>query len=204
MSDRATILVHYYRALVGRADIWRMRMDATTNWAIGTTAAVLSFALGNAASPHYVVHVGFFLTLVFLLLEARRLTFYHLWQRRALVLERGLVAPALRAAPEEGTLPLDPSLEGELAGELGTTIPSMSITKAAARRLRRVYVYLLGVQLAAWGLKLASHPEATTEASEILARAHIGPLPGVVVVTGTAFVLLGAAALALFRGGVRS
>ena len=36
--DRSTILIHYYRAMVGRADVWRMRMDATTNWAIGATA----------------------------------------------------------------------------------------------------------------------------------------------------------------------
>ena len=53
--DRITILIHYYRAMVGRADVWRTRMDATTNWAIGATAAVISFALGNVSVPHYVI-----------------------------------------------------------------------------------------------------------------------------------------------------
>ena len=61
------------RATVGRADSWRQRMDTTTHWAIGATAGVVSFALGNPAAPHYVVHLASFLTAIFLLLEARRL-----------------------------------------------------------------------------------------------------------------------------------
>ncbi len=93
--DRSTILAHYYRAMVGRADIWRTRMDATTNWAIGATAAVISFALGDASTPHFVVYIASLLTLSFLFLEARRLTFYHLWQQRVLLLENGLIRSAL-------------------------------------------------------------------------------------------------------------
>ena len=96
-QDAPTILTHYYRAMVGRADIWRTRMDTTTNWAIGATAAIMSFTLGNAAVPHYVVFIASLMTLGFLMLEARRLTFYHLWQQRVLLLEDGLIRPAALA-----------------------------------------------------------------------------------------------------------
>lgn len=187
---RTTILIHYYRAMVGRADIWRTRMDTTTNWAIGATAAILSFAWGDASSPHYVIHIASFLTVIFLLLEARRLTFYHLWQRRALLLERALIAPAMR---EEGSNEFNQAslevLERELAPQLGSTVPSMSIAKAAARRLRRVYVYLFAAQLVAWLVKLAIHPHPVTSVGELAARASIGVVPGTVMLIASTIAL---------------
>ncbi|MFT5359005.1 MAG: putative membrane protein, partial [Polyangiales bacterium] len=111
-ASRTTILIHYYRAMVGRADIWRVRMDTTTNWAIGATAALISFSLGNAVTPHYVVYLSSFLTVIFLLLEARRLTFYHLWQQRVFLLERALIQPA---AQPDTTDPPDSIALDELA-----------------------------------------------------------------------------------------
>jgi uncharacterized membrane protein len=178
-GSRTTILVHYYRAMVGRADVWRVRMDTTANWAIGATAAIISFALGNETVPHYVVFIASLMTLSFLLLEARRLTFYHLWQQRVLLLERGLVRPALAS--------------------LATTMP---IAKAVARRLRRVYLYLFGVQLLAWLLKLANHPTPFPSLAVLVERADIGLLPGGVVVITAMLATLVAIAVAAARGGV--
>ncbi len=183
-GERATILTHYYRAMVSRADTWRMRMDATTNWAIGATAAVISFSLGNTAVPHYGVFIASLMTWSFLLLEARRLTFYHLWQQRVLLLERGLVRPALLAGVSDGEPAgvMDPDdFRRALDPHLGRTIPSMPLWKAAARRLRRVYLYLFAVQLIAWLLKLSSDPTPATALSEIGARAHVAGLSGFVV-----------------------
>jgi uncharacterized membrane protein len=198
---RATLLIHYYRAMVGRADIWRTRMDATTNWSIGATAAFLSFALGNAASPHYVIHIAAFLTVIFLFLEARRLTFYHLWQQRVLVLERVLIRPATRPDGVDATTRIAlEDLERELAPEFGTTIPKMSLAKATARRLRRVYIYLFAVQLLAWLLKLSSHPVPVTSASELVSRAAIGALPGLGTLGVSAVGFLLAAGLAVAMG----
>lgn len=193
-KDRTTVLVHYYRAMVGRADMWRMRMDTATNWAIGATAAVISFALGNAAAPHYVVHLAALLTLSFLMLEARRLTFYHLWQQRVLLLEDGLVRPAVG-------LEAQVDLPEALDAHLGRTAPNMPILKAVARRLRRVYVYLFGVQLLAWVLKLSSHPTPSASPSDWLERAAIGTLSGAAVagITGALFAL--AIGVAVARGG---
>ncbi len=199
-GTRATILIHTYRAMVGRADIWRMRMDTTTNWSIGTTAAVASFALGNAEVPHYVVHIASFLTVIFLLLESRRLTFYHLWQQRVLLLERSLIASAVSSAPPSPEA--FRALEQQLGPQLGTTVPSMSRTKAAARRLRRVYVYLFAAQLLAWILKLASQPTQTASLSEIVARAHVGSLPGAVLFVASGAAFAAAVVLAVAKGGV--
>lgn len=197
--DRTTILVHFYRAMVGRADIWRMRMDATTNWAIGTTAAVVTFALGNDSAPHTVLPIGSLLTVGFLLLEARRLTFYHLWQQRVLILEQQLVRPAL----DTGDARLDAdALDRHLAPHLGRTVPSMSIAKAASRRLRRVYLFIFGVQWLAWVLELSNQPGPARSFAELVARAHVGPVPGALVF-GASVVLLGAAGVAAFAfGGV--
>jgi len=203
-GDRSTILIHFYRAMVGRADVWRTRMDTTTNWAIGATAAIMSFTLGNASVPHYVVVIAALMTLSFLFLEARRLTFYHLWQGRVLLLENGLIRAALHAPSPPPQRPGEASaadLVSELESQLGRTVPSMPRSKAIARRLRRVYVYLFGVQLLAWWLKLASHPTRASSLSDVIDRAHVGPLDGGVVL-GLATVCFAAAWIfALVRGG---
>ncbi len=207
-GDRSTILIHYYRAMVGRADIWRTRMDMTTNWAIGATAAVLSFSLGSPAVPHYAVLVAPLLTVSFLLLEARRLTFYHFWQNRALLLENALIRPALLAATPEPEVAPDPSgikVEDPVAAlhaNLGRTVPEMSRTKAVARRLRRVYLYLFAVQLLTWGLKLSMHPDSASGVREVVARASIGVLPGPLVISLLVALLVWGAALAALRGGI--
>ena len=198
--DRNAILAHYYRAMVGRADIWRTRMDATTNWAIGATAALISFTLGNAATPHFVVYIAVLLTLCFLFLEARRLTFYHLWQQRVLMLEEGLIRPALRSEITDSKSEFD--LESALVPQLGRTVPSMPIAKAIARRLRRIYLYLFGVQLLAWILKLSSQPTPVHSFSELISRADVGAVPGEVFFALSSVGFLAVMTFAFMRGGI--
>lgn len=198
--DRHTILAHYYRAMVGRADTWRTRMDATTNWAIGATAAVVSFALGNSATPHYVVYIAVLLTLSFLFLEARRLTFYHLWQQRVLLLEKGFIRAALRT---HGTSSKEEAeLEARLAAHLGRTVPNMPIAKAVARRLRRVYLYLFAVQLFAWIVKLSSQPAPAMSFHEVVSRAAVGEIRGEIFVISSILGWLAIMGFALARGGI--
>ena len=194
-ASRTTVLVHYYRAMVGRADIWRTRMDATTNWAIGATAGVISVVLGNPDTPHYTIFIASFLTLIFLLLEARRLTFYHLWQQRVLLLERLLIAPAL-PSPDGGAPASVVGLEA-LAPHLGVTVPTMPLSKAISRRLRRVYVYLFATQLIAWLLKLSEGAVAGESLGQFVSRAAIGPIAGTRVVACISIVLAIACVVAI-------
>ena len=197
--DRATVLVHYYRAMAARADIWRTRMDATTNWAIGSTAAILSFVLGDPQAPPSAIFIASLLTLAFLLLEARRLTVYHMWQRRVLLLERSLVRPALQGetAPDEDGRA---ALQELLGRHLGRTVPSMPIGKAAARRFRRIYLYLFAVQALAWGLKVAEHPAPVVSLREWFERV-VGAAPGGPWVPVAFSVAIGVAAVAFWRAG---
>jgi uncharacterized membrane protein len=201
-GDSAMILTHYYRAMIGRADTWRIRMDTTTNWAIGATAAIVSFALGDVSSPHYVMFIASLLTLCFLTLEARRLTFYHLFQQRALRIERYFIEPSLLDNPDSPAIAeLRSNLREALRGHLGRTAPTMPLIKAIARRLRRIYLYLFAVQLLAWLLKLSNHPNESLSVTELVRRAHVGFIPGAVVVSAVAASAVIYITIAISKGG---
>lgn len=195
-KDRATVLAHYYRALVTRADIWRSRMDTTSNWAVVSTAGVLSFALSNPEIPHFVVSISAFMSIGFLLLEAHRLRVHHVWQHRVLLLEFGLMRPAL-----------NPGCSGnekwaeELLREMGQTHPVMPWLLAVGRRLRRVYMGLFGVQWFAWLVKLSQHPTQASSLQEAFDRASVWQIPGMPVMALSLVFMLTVTGLALFEGG---
>src|SRR5919199_3953223 len=50
-----TAWVHYYRAEIQRSNTWRTRLDATTNWAVVTVAAAISFALSSPGNHYGVI-----------------------------------------------------------------------------------------------------------------------------------------------------
>jgi uncharacterized membrane protein len=54
-SEFTTAMVHLYRGEVQRANVWRQRLDSTTNWAVITAGAAISFALGSAFGHHGVI-----------------------------------------------------------------------------------------------------------------------------------------------------
>lgn len=172
----STTLVHFYRAVVGHADVWRLRMDATTNWAAATTAAMITFTFG-AGSPHFVLLLALAFDSIYLLMESRRYQIYHLWGRRFHMLNRYMIAPALapHAAPDAEVLRRELH---ELALDLGRTLPHLRLRDAVGFRIYRNYGFLFGIVLAAWVLKLSIHPTAAGGALDLLDRAQMGPLPG--------------------------
>ncbi|MDX1579479.1 MAG: DUF2270 domain-containing protein, partial [Gemmatimonadota bacterium] len=121
--DPPPVLIHLYRAAVGHADIWRQRLDATTNWAVITTAAVLTFAFSGRETPHFVMLLALLFVLFFLYMETRRYQAYNLWQRRIRVLHRALIVPALRP-PEEVDEELIDTLFRKLADDFATWLPA--------------------------------------------------------------------------------
>jgi uncharacterized membrane protein len=156
---------------------------------------VLSFVLGDPEAPASALSIAFVLTFVFMLLEARRLTFYHLWQRRVLLLERILVRPAL-AGEAAGGEEAEAAEQELLNAHLGRTVPAMPLRKAVARRFRRVYLFLFGVQALALALKL-SQQTASGGAGARLA-ATIGTPPWLLAAVSVG---IGLAAVALWRAG---
>lgn len=189
------MLVHFYRAVVGHMDVWRQRMDATTNWAAATSAGMITFAFGTPASPHFVLLLALAFQGVFLLMESRRYQTFDLWRRRFRTLNRHLVAPVLRDAPE------DPSASVEalasVAGDLGRTVPHLGLLGSAGFRIRRNYGYLFLVTLVAWVLRLDMLAGPGAGLTGLMAQARIGSVPGGWVVSLVLVAALSGAALAM-------
>ena len=166
-----TAMVHLYRAEVTRANLWRNRLDTTTNWAVVTTGAALTFGFSSAQNPHFVLLLVLILTLIFLLMEARRYSYYALWYHRVRLLETELFATMV--AP-----PHRPSADWGSALQETLLKPAFLIPrwKAIGIRYRRNYVWLTTLLLTSWVLKLSIHPESASGIQEIIQRAAIGTL----------------------------
>ncbi len=150
----ATAMVHLYRAEVTRANLWRNRLDTTTNWAVVTTGAALTFGFSSAQNPHFVLLLVLILTLTFLLMEARRYSYYALWYHRVRLLETEFFATMV--AP-----PHQPSADWGSALQETLLKPTFLIPrwKAIGIRYRRNYIWLTSLLLISWFLKLSIHPE---------------------------------------------
>jgi len=173
LSDAA--MAQLYRGELSRSDKWRTRLDTTTNWALTTTAAVISFGFANASSPHVTFIVGIWMVITFLLIEARRYRYYDLWNRRVRLLEDGYWAPMLRREP------IDPDAMRELAVELSRPQIQLSLFSAISTRLNRAYGHILLILTLTWFVKVYSHPVAPESFAAFVDRARIGPLHGGVV-----------------------
>lgn len=190
------VMVHFYRAVVGHADVWRQRMDATTNWAAATTAGMVTFALGEPRAPHAVLLLAVAFDVIFLLMESRRYQIYDLWRRRFRTLNQYLVAPVLAPGETCDTAAIEENL-ARIATDLGRTVPHLSLIDAVGYRLRRNYAYLLGVVVVAWMAKLALHSDGARGFAALLDRAAIGGIPGVIVAGILGIFMLACAALAV-------
>jgi uncharacterized membrane protein len=196
LSDAA--MAQLYRGELSRSDKWRTRLDTTTNWALTTTAAVISFGFANTGSPHVTFIVGIWMVITFLLIEARRYRYYDLWNRRVRLLEDGYWAPMLRREP------VDPDAMRELAVELSRPQIQLSLFSAISTRLNRAYGPILIVLLMSWFVKVYSHPQPPTSFGEFVHRAHVGPVPGAFMVGLITLVSLLAAYLFISSFFVRS
>src|SRR3954471_7447513 len=183
------LLAQLYRGELSRSDRWRMRLDTTSNWALTTTAGVISYAFSNASTSHVVLLLGISLVLTFLALEARRYRYYDLWNRRLRLLEHGFWGPVLRHEPE------DPDAMRELATELERPVLRLSLESALATRMNRAYGPILLVLLAAWFMKVWAHPRAARSLADLAERAHVGFVPGWLVLSGLGVFSLVSAAL---------
>lgn len=180
-------LAHLYRGEVYRSTVWRTRLDATTNWAVASLGIALSVVFSSReASPVPLLLVGL-LVIVFLTFEARRYRYFNVWRARARWLEKHLYAPMLRG---EVILNGD-GWQDTLADDYMRPHHHISMVTALGRRLRRSYVWILGIQAVAYYGKIAIHPTPLDSVEQLFARAAVGPISGEVVVLAGFFFNLG-------------
>jgi uncharacterized membrane protein len=193
-SEFNTAMIHFYRGEVQRSNTWRNRLDTTTNWAVLTAGATLSFVFSSPSNPHFVIPINSILVAIFLLMEARRYRYYEIWSSRVRVLETGYFSQLL--APE--STPLDEAWAEHLASDLIT--PHFTITEweAVGRRLRRNYLWIFALLALSWNLKVYLHPLTARDFNVFIDRATVGVVPGwIVFAIGVVF----NAAIAIFAIG---
>lgn len=171
-----TALIHFYRGEVQRANAWRNRLDTTTNWAVITAGATLSFAFGNENAPHFVIIINSLIVAFFLFMEARRYRYYEIWASRVRVLETGYLAQML--GHEEAA---DEQWAEHLAKDLITPHFTISEWEAVGRRLRRNYWWIFALLASAWNLKVYLHPHPAESFAIFLHRATVGLVPGMMI-----------------------
>ena len=186
IGDYSTVMSHLYRGEIHRSTVWRQRLDATTNWAVVSTAAALSFGFGDSGHSHVTFILTSLLVTILLAIESRRYRVFDVWHQRTRLLEENFFVPILTGSGSSAR----PDWRETLAHDLIRPYYKMSLAKAAARRLRRNYCWVFLVIYAAWLLKLAIHPDPARSVSELLAHATLGPVPGwLVFVLGIGYYL---------------
>jgi uncharacterized membrane protein len=112
---------------------------------------------------------------VFLGLEARRYRYFNVWRARCRFMETHLYAQILSGKHD------DNSWRIVLAEDYLHPRHHISFVRAAGRRIRRTYIWIIAIQTTAYFGKIAIHPEVAAHFNELVDRATIGPIPGWVV-----------------------
>ncbi|NWG07463.1 MAG: DUF2270 domain-containing protein [Chloroflexi bacterium] len=176
-SEFVTAMVHFFRAEIQRANVWRTRLDTTTNWAVVATGAVLSIAFSQPNVHHSIIILNTLLVLWFLFIEARRYRYYELWSYRVRLMETDFYAAML-------VPPFHPSPEWaeNLAENLLTPSFPISMWEAFGRRLRRNYFWIFLILYASWVAKIWLFPEPATSLTEFVSRSAVGIIPGEIMI----------------------
>src|SRR5262249_49061188 len=165
-------IAHLYRGEIYRSTIWRTRLDNTTNWSIVTMGIALSSSFSSKeASALPLILIGMLLA-VFLGLEARRYRFFNVWRARARFLETHLYAQILSGKHGAN------DWRAVLAEDYLHPRYHISFVRAAGRRIRRTYIWIIAIQTTAYFGKLAIHPTMASHFYAFVDPPTIGPIPG--------------------------
>lgn len=179
-SEFTTAMVHFYRGEVQRSNVWRGRLDATTNWAVITTGATLSFVFSSPQNPHFAIPINTILVAIFLFMEARRYRYYEVWASRVRFMETGFFAPMLSS---RSTTQQDKHWADHLAADLMSPHFTISEIEALGRRLRSNYIWIFLLLALSWNLKIYLHPFPAETLPELVKRAQVGLAPGWFVIS---------------------
>jgi uncharacterized membrane protein len=176
-GEFVTAMVHFFRAEIQRANVWRQRLDTTTNWAVVATGATLSIAFSQPGVHHGIIMLNTLLVMWFLFIEARRYRYYELWSYRVRLMETDFYAAML-------VPPFHPSPEWaeSLAENLLAPSFPISMWEAFGRRLRRNYFWILLILYASWFAKIWLFPDPASSIEEFIARSAVGPVSGEIMI----------------------
>lgn len=176
-GEFVTAMVHFFRAEIQRANVWRQRLDTTTNWAVVSTGATLSIAFSQPTIHHSIIILNTLLVMWFLFIEARRYRYYELWSYRVRLMETDFYAAML-------VPPFHPSPEWaeSLAENLLAPSFPISIWEAFGRRLRRNYFWIFLILYASWVAKIWLFPSPAGSLSEFVRRSAVGPVSGEIMI----------------------
>jgi len=168
---------HFYRGEIYRSNVWRRRLDATTNWAVVTTAAVLTFTFSTPERTHMLLVLCNFVVLAFLFIEARRFRYFSVYRARVRMLEENFLLPILTrqlGSPMEGWREL-------VAADLERPKFGNTMLDALPLRIRYNYFWIFSFIGSAWLLKVWLHPEPARTWAEMYAHMAVPPVPAWVV-----------------------
>lgn len=192
-GESQTALIHFYRGEMDRMNTWRRRLDVTTNWAIITTAAFISFGFGSADISHFVFILATIFVLIFLFIEARRYKYYDLWRWRVALVNENYFGPLL-----SGFKPLMQDWRDRLGHDLQHSRFKITFGEAFGRRLRRNYSWIFLILAGCWVTKISIHPEPVSSLFEIVERAAVYEvIPGWFVIAAGVLFNLGLVIIAL-------
>jgi uncharacterized membrane protein len=197
-TERINLMIHFHRAEIARMAGWRDRIDRTTNWAITVVAASLSYAFSSASVSHVTLIACMVMVACLLFIEARRYRFFDVFRCRVRSLERNYYAGlmSIDSQPDEGWL-------ARLGSDLRNPTFKMKLFEALKRRLKRNYLCLLLIVLAAWMLKVylgVAVSGSSNDLARFLDAASVGTIPGQFVVALISMVYLSLLVFAYLPG----
>jgi uncharacterized membrane protein len=197
-SNFTNAMVHFYRGEMTRSNTWRSRLDATTNWAVITTGAALTFVFSDIGRTASILLIDSFLVLLFLFIEARRYRYYELWTYRVRIMEKnffmGLLSP-----------PFMPHTDwaDKISDSLRNPRFPIGLMEALGRRYRRNYAPIFLILAFSWVGKVYIHPTAAVGWVDFVTRASMGAMPGWFVLSA-GFIFNGVLiVMGLFTTGLR-
>ncbi|MEI6349936.1 MAG: DUF2270 domain-containing protein [Verrucomicrobiota bacterium] len=148
-----TAMSHFYRGEMSRIMAWRARLDTTTTWAITSTTTIFTVAFSIREMPHIIFFFNVCIVSIMLWIEARRYRFYDAFRARVRMLEAHFLVPMVA---QNANL-LHGDWQKLVCEDL--LLPSFKISRleAVGRRLKRNYIFIYIVILAAWLTKIFIH-----------------------------------------------
>lgn len=191
-----TAMIHYYRGENSRANVWRQRLDATTNWAVAATAAIISFSYSTPETTHLLLLLTNFFVLGFLVIEARRYRFFSVYRARVRMLEENFILPIVT----RNLVSPKPEWREFIAMDLDVPKFKNTLFEAVALRVRYNYYWIFSALALAWLLKTWLHPHPSRGLADWYTHVGAEPLPGWLVMAVAVSFFGGMTALFLTAG----